>query len=97
MAAILGFAGVHFHNGVLQIEPALPKHWASIGFSLKILGQTYAMRITAEQVEITSLDDNSRSQKCRVAGQELECAAGQKLTINYLTQDHYSSEEISIG
>ncbi|MCL6457321.1 MAG: glycoside hydrolase family 65 protein [Gorillibacterium sp.] len=97
MAAILGFAGVHFHNGVVHIQPAMPKDWTSIGFSLKILGQSYTLRVTADQVEVISLDDNTRSQSFCVAGRELECVAGQFLIVNDLTQDQRSTEEASVG
>ncbi|AQQ54825.1 glycoside hydrolase family 65 protein [Planococcus lenghuensis] len=58
-AAVFGFAGVRLADGVLRINPRLPKHWHRMQFSIFWQGQALAIEITQKALKVTASDNRS--------------------------------------
>lgn len=55
MAAILGFAGLKYENGMVTVRPKLPGKWSRLAFKVIAGGARYQVDITREQQKIIKL------------------------------------------
>lgn len=69
--AVFGFAGIRLKNGVLNINPKLPKHWKSMDFSIAWQGQK--LRITVEKEFFTVSADGTGKVSFEAFGKPFEC------------------------
>ncbi|RKP55074.1 glycoside hydrolase family 65 protein [Cohnella endophytica] len=88
MAAILGFAGVHYEDGVVRINPSLPEQWQSIAFPLRIRGQSFNVRVTRNEVFIRAEAGNRSAVTFLVDGvHELAVEPGTSETLSASGQE----------
>ncbi len=85
MAAILGFAGVDtdMEDGAVRVQPALPEHWRSLRFAIRVRRQLYRLCITGQEIHVLSDGDNRQEQAFCLAGQMLACPPGGELRCKY--------------
>ncbi|MNL32415.1 Nigerose phosphorylase [compost metagenome] len=83
MAAVLGFAGLSYENGVLHIRPQLPAKWSQISFSVSLQGQRYRIEVSRDRVTVSSLESGTRTLQFTVNGDELSCGAAQAVEVAY--------------
>lgn len=83
MAAVLGFAGLHYESGVLHVNPALPKPWRSVELSVNLRGATYAVRIDRETITITPGPEQARDLEVAAGGGRFVMKPGKPLMIPY--------------
>jgi trehalose/maltose hydrolase-like predicted phosphorylase len=82
MAAVLGFAGLDYDGGIVHIKPSLPKHWQSIELPVTLRGDTFKLRISKDEVTVTTAIDYSGSLMFSVQGREgKSCTAGEILRL----------------
>lgn len=73
------FAGLDIREDVLNLTPKMPKAWTSISYRLKIRGVHYTMKVTHQDITITTDLDTT----INVNGKPMTLAAEQEQTINY--------------
>ncbi len=61
ISVVKGFAGIKVANDALHINPALPKEWDSIAFSILFRGQRIRLQIEREQTIIENLSEKDIS------------------------------------
>lgn len=83
MAAILGFGGFNPRGEVMEIRPVFPEQWKGLKFKFHWRGQRYHAAISREQVTLSADAKNAAAGSFSVAGQAVECAAGQTKVISY--------------
>lgn len=81
MAAIFGFAGLSWHDGVFRIQPALPSAWTSIQFAAHALGQRFDLTVSGSRVLIKSHEGNLREQEFVAGGKRVVCRPGESSVI----------------
>ncbi len=59
LSIVQGFAGVRIRQGVLQLNPCLPRKWNSCSFSLLVSGQLVKVYFDQEQIRIQNLGDQT--------------------------------------
>ncbi|WNS44300.1 beta-phosphoglucomutase [Paenibacillus sp. MMS20-IR301] len=59
MAAVLGFAGLHFDGGIAALNPALPESWQSVELPVRLRGSSFRLQISRGRVTVTAAEDNS--------------------------------------
>ncbi len=64
------FAGVAFENGILQVNPNLPKHWKGFATKLCFRGTWYQLAIEHGSVTVTLLDGPSDEVRVSICGRE---------------------------
>ncbi|MWV45564.1 glycoside hydrolase family 65 protein [Paenibacillus sp. HJL G12] len=82
MAAVLGFGGLQADEREVRLNPALPSEWSALGFKIRVRGQAFDIRITREDVRITSPAGNASEQPFRVEGRETLVRPGQSVTVS---------------
>ncbi|OBZ18981.1 kojibiose phosphorylase [Bacillus sp. FJAT-27264] len=82
MAAVLGFAGVHFDGDTVHIKPSLPQKWEAVELPVVLRGGTYMLRISRGEVTITAAAGNSGALSFVVDGAEPQlCQPGVQLKL----------------
>ncbi|WP_339242903.1 glycosyl hydrolase family 65 protein [Paenibacillus sp. FSL F4-0243] len=82
MAAVLGFAGLDYDGGTVHIKPSLPKHWQSVELPVTLRGNTFKLRISKDEVTVTTAADYSGTLVFSVQGGEgKSCGAGESLRL----------------
>ena len=84
-AAIHGFAGLSFKDGVIALNPALPAQWSSLRFSFYALGQRYTASIDREGLLIESDKENASAQRFVINGEPGVCLPGDSLDSRLLS------------
>lgn len=70
MAAVLGFAGLDYDGGTVHIKPSLPKHWQSVELPVTLRGDTFKLRISKDEVTVTTAADYSGTLVFSVQGEK---------------------------
>ncbi|WP_245987331.1 glycosyl hydrolase family 65 protein [Cohnella lupini] len=70
MAAILGFAGLHLDQGVVNLNPSLPGRWSSMSFAVQVRGQSFRISVSGTETSILSNAGNSSAQAFRIGSEE---------------------------
>ncbi|URN93304.1 MAG: glycoside hydrolase family 65 protein [Candidatus Pristimantibacillus lignocellulolyticus] len=81
MAAVLGFAGVHFNGQRVQIKPSLPEQWCSIQFPLLLKGQLFQVTVDSKTVVITTQGEHPHCISFEINEQLHHIEAGQELRV----------------
>ncbi|MNZ83258.1 Nigerose phosphorylase [compost metagenome] len=82
MAAVLGFAGLDYDGGTVHIKPSLPKHWQSVELPVTLRGNTFKLRISKDEVTVSTAADYSGTLVFSVQGGEgKSCGAGESLRL----------------
>jgi trehalose/maltose hydrolase-like predicted phosphorylase len=82
MAAVLGFAGLDYDGGTVHIKPSLPKHWQSVELPVTLRGDTFKLRISKDEVTVTTATNYTGSLMFSVQGREgRSCTAGEILRL----------------
>jgi nigerose phosphorylase len=82
MAAVLGFGGLHCDGETIRFKPALPSHWQGLSFHFQMKGDWFAAEITPQAVQVTAAAANRATVRVTIAGQTLDCAPGQTVTVH---------------
>jgi nigerose phosphorylase len=83
MAAVLGFAGIDYDGETVRINPSLPQQWQSVELSVTLRGDIFKLRISRDEVIVTSTADYSGNLVFSVQGREGQsCYAGEPLRLN---------------
>jgi trehalose/maltose hydrolase-like predicted phosphorylase len=80
MAAVLGFGGLDFDGTVATIKPAIPSHWNSLTYPVRLRDQQFEITVTRELVRIAAAVGNSAQVQFRVNDQRFACNAGEQIT-----------------
>lgn len=83
MAVVLGFAGLQFQGDEVVISPALPEKWTAIEFPINVQGQSYKVRVSKGEVQITAKDSNKKDIPFRISNQTINVAKGQVIRVSY--------------
>lgn len=82
MAAVLGFAGIHFDGDTVHIKPSLPEKWKAVELPVVLRGGTYTLRVSREEVTITAAAGNSGALAFAVEGAARElCQPGGQIKL----------------
>ncbi|CAH1194798.1 Nigerose phosphorylase [Paenibacillus auburnensis] len=82
MAAVLGFAGVQFDGKVLYIKPALPEQWNVVELPLILLGDSFRLRISRNEITVTAATGNRNALALIAFGGERQlCRPGVRLRL----------------
>jgi len=80
MAAVLGFAGLHFNGEDVHINPSLPAHWKSVELPVVLQGGTYKLHIARDEITIHASAANTGELTFILAGGQREvCRPGARL------------------
>lgn len=71
-SAVFGFAGVRLANGVLRIQPNIPKHWNSMKFTIHWQGHPVVLVITQSSLSIKAV--NKQKIEFEVFGKLYQCS-----------------------
>jgi len=82
MTAVAGFGGVRADEKQVVINPRLYPKWRSLEFTLSYQGDRFRIHLTAEAVTVTPEPANRREHQFVIAGQAVNCAPGQIVTVN---------------
>lgn len=82
-AIVNGMGGVTLEHGLLRLHPALPERWEELSFTLQYRGMRIRFRIAPHQVILTRSQDGGAPLPVRMAGQEVELKAGERLCLTY--------------
>ncbi|WP_068614329.1 glycosyl hydrolase family 65 protein [Paenibacillus tuaregi] len=85
MAAVLGFAGLHYEKGVLHIRPQLPAKWEKISFCVVLLGQQYQIEVSKSRVSVIPQAVYTRKLPVDVFGERRICQQDQAVDVDYGT------------
>lgn len=80
MTALFGFGGLSFDGEDVTLKPALPAHWKSLSFTLRIQGQSFRVGITPDLVKVTAAPDNTKALRFILGGRPAVCDSGQEVT-----------------
>lgn len=80
---VKGFAGFKLVNNVLHFRPALPEQWEEVRFNLSVLGNTLAVKLTQDEIIISSDPENRRSLEVKIADQHYFVEPNQHLAIKH--------------
>ncbi|WP_379131877.1 glycosyl hydrolase family 65 protein [Paenibacillus sp. sgz500958] len=82
MAAVLGFAGLHFDGEVVHFNPSFPKHWESVELPVILRGGSFRLHITRKEITIHAAEGNTVEVTFAFSsGQREVCRPGGKLTL----------------
>jgi nigerose phosphorylase len=82
MAAVLGFAGVHFNGDTVHVQPSLPKQWEAVELPVVLRGGNYTLRVSRDEITITAAAGNSEALAFAVNGGQRElCQPGAQLKL----------------
>ncbi|MNY47640.1 hypothetical protein D3C86_1829240 [compost metagenome] len=82
MAAVLGFAGVQFDGEALYIKPALPEQWNAVELPLVLLGDSFRLRISRNEITVTAAAGNRKALALIAFGDERQlCRPGARLLL----------------
>jgi len=80
MAVALGFAGLSLRGHRVSVAPSLPARWKSLAFRFQIQGQAISLRITDQEIRISSDPANSQAVWFQAGGHPAaECVPGQSI------------------
>lgn len=80
MAVIFGFAGLTLKGEKICLSPHLPSHWNSLAFRFQWKGQSFSVRITADDVRVSSNIENLQEACLEFADcGTARCAPGQSV------------------
>lgn len=71
-SAVFGFAGVRLANGLLRIEPNIPKHWESMKFTVIWQGHPVTLYIYQSSLSVKSV--NKQTIEFEVFGKIYQCS-----------------------
>lgn len=77
MAAVLGFAGLGFDDGILSVDPKLPAQWEKVAFHIVVRGQRFSVEAGRTGVRVSASAANTADILFRLGGELWECRAGQ--------------------
>lgn len=72
--AYLGYAGISQNDGVLYIEPRLPKNWKEMSLTTIFQGKLVRIQITEEQIYV-NLERGTGTLKIKINGKDCELSA----------------------
>ncbi|QSF43658.1 glycoside hydrolase family 65 protein [Paenibacillus tianjinensis] len=82
MAAVLGFAGVQFDGETLYINPSLPEQWNAVELPLILLGDSFRLRISRNEITVTAATGNRNALALIAIGGERQlCLSGARLRL----------------
>lgn len=67
---IFGFAGIHYEQDVLYMNPHLPRKWKSMEFTLMIAGRKLRVCVTPEEALLQGMDGQTRGIRVAAGGKE---------------------------
>jgi nigerose phosphorylase len=85
MAAVQGFAGLRYEDGLVNLQPSLPDKWTSIGFKLILRGQQYELTVTRSSVRVMSAEGNQLEQPFRIGGAVWLLLPGKEVHVPYVS------------
>ena len=83
MTAILGFGGVRATECQVRINPRLYRKWTRLALNMIYKGDQFAVTITRNRVTILPDAANQGAREFVIAGQNLVCAPGNKISARY--------------
>lgn len=81
MAAVLGFAGLGFNDGMVSVAPKLPATWEKITFHIVVRGQKFSIEAGKSGVKVCSAAENTADVLFRICGELWECRVGQVIYV----------------
>lgn len=83
MAAVLGFAGLDYDGTTVHINPSLPQHWQAIELPITLRGDIIKVRISKDEVTVTTAENYSGDIVFSVRGREgRSCNPGETLRLS---------------
>ena len=64
------FAGVNFTNGILSLNPNLPKQWTDLSLQVQFRGSIYRITITRESTSVTLMESDRDEATAIICGKE---------------------------
>ncbi|GIP28046.1 kojibiose phosphorylase [Paenibacillus sp. J23TS9] len=77
MAAVLGFGGLQADEKEVRLNPSLPAAWSALAFKIHVRGHAFDIRITKEDVRVTSLATGGAEQAFRIQEGAASVSPGQ--------------------
>lgn len=73
------FAGIDYRDGIIKINPCMPKQWHEISFSMTLKGINFAFQITGDTISIKADQDT----EVLITGKKLPLVANQEIQLTY--------------
>lgn len=80
MAAVFGFGGVRMNEGVLHINPRLPRGWKALRFALVVRGVELQVCITPRRIDVRAGRQAQLNLPLVLAGTRMTLRGGMKLS-----------------
>ena len=82
MAAVLGYAGLHFDRETVLIRPALPLGWNAVELPVVLRGGSFRLRISREEITVMAAADNREAVSfAGFGGEAVPCPPGARLKL----------------